>query len=68
VFLLNLYVLANYNHQCVNFFYYRHKQNLHLSNHKWLKEMGLKETLWIIDGQWFLILSNGPIFKEWIGE
>ena len=49
-------------------FYNFAETSLHIDGCDWLEGMGLKETLWIIDGQWFLASSNTQIFKEWIGE
>ncbi len=49
-------------------YYDNDKESLHIDDCDWLEDMGLKETLWIIDGQWFLTPREHRIFKEWIGE
>jgi len=49
-------------------FYEVDKASLHIDDCDWLENIGLRETLWIIDALWFLTQSNNMIFKEWIGE
>ena len=49
-------------------YYDDNKKSLHVHDCDWLEDMGLRETLWIIDVQWFLKQGNTLIFKEWIGE
>jgi len=44
------------------------KRSLLMSDCNWLTKTGLRETQWIIDGQWFLAENSCLIFKEWIGE
>lgn len=49
-------------------FYDTDKASLHIDDCDWLEDMGLRETLWIIDAGWFLKQSNNVIFKIWVGE
>jgi len=49
-------------------FYNFAETSLHIHDCDWLEDMGLRETLWIIDATWFLTPSDHRIFKEWIGE
>ena len=50
-------------------FTYNNSTNLDASNCIWLKQMGLKETRWILDSEWFLTQHHlgNPTFKKWIG-
>jgi len=49
-------------------YYDRDKKSLHIDDCDWLENMGLRETQWILDGQWFLRPPEHRIFKEWIRE
>ena len=39
---------------------------LHTPDCEWLRKIGLKETLWIIDREWILHYYNNIIFNRWI--
>lgn len=54
-----------------DFTYYNNKRSLHAYACSWLRKMGLRETRWILDREWFFIHCNTVeqlTFKRWIGE
>ncbi len=43
--------------------------NLHAHACRWLRDMGLKETRWILDREWFLNHYNGTVtYYDWIKD
>ncbi len=49
-----------------NFTYYNiNETNLHIDVCEWLEGMGLKETLWIIDREWFFYSYDNMTFNKW---
>lgn len=44
--------------------------NLNAYDCIWLKDMGLKETRWILDREWFFVFySNKQLtFNEWVND
>ena len=49
-------------------FTYDEKDGLEIDACSCLKELGLRETRWILDATWFLSNRSNPTFKKWIGE
>ena len=48
-------------------FKYTNEYGLRAANCMWLKIMGLKETRWILDTEWFLTQRETEMtFKEWV--
>jgi len=35
-------------------------------NRKWLRKIGLRETQWILDANWFIRYHPKSIYKEWV--
>ncbi len=49
-------------------YYYDNGVSLCLSECDWLTLLGLKETQWILDTEWFLKNNKIITFKQWIKE
>ena len=45
-----------------------HLSGLHVDACEWLKDMGLKETRWILDSEWLLSFINNITYEKWIRE
>ncbi len=35
---------------------------------EWLRDMGLRETRWILDTEWIFAYGEQTTFEEWINE
>ncbi len=42
--------------------------NLHVHDCEWLRDMGLKETRWILDSEWILSFIDNITYEQWIIE
>jgi len=53
-----------------DFTYIDNEFNLQACACEWLRDMGLKETRWILDREWFFVYySNKQItFDKWVNE
>ncbi len=52
-----------------DFIYLEDETNLHAYACRWLHDMGLKETRWILDSEWFIAFYKNRItFNKWINE
>ncbi len=52
-----------------DFIYTEDESNLHACACRWLRDMGLKETRWILDADWFIVYYKNRItFHKWINE
>ena len=52
-----------------DFIYTEDETNLHAYACRWLDDMGLKETRWILDSEWFIAFYKNRItFNKWINE
>jgi len=49
-----------------DFTYIDNEFNLHACACEWLRDMGLRETRWILDTEWFSIYNCRITFNEWI--
>ena len=52
-----------------NYTYYNiGKTNLQIIDSRWLRKLGLNETRWILDREWFFVFYSNRqlIFNEWI--
>lgn len=48
-----------------DFTYIDNGSNLHAIDCEWLRNVGLRETRWILDREWFIVFYDKP-FSEWI--
>ncbi len=52
-----------------DFTYYNNKRSLLMSDCDWLTKTGLRETLWILDSEWFIAFYKNQItFNKWINK
>ena len=51
-----------------DFIYIDNGFNLHASACEWLRDMGLKETRWILDREWFIAYDVNITYSEWTKE
>ena len=47
---------------------HENKYGLYSDDCSWLRQMGLRETQWILDAEFILFFYGIIIFNEWINE